>query len=593
MARPRIWVIDSSPTNRETVAIVLGDRYDVESLSAEAYLRDPSCVQDAGLVIIGVDTLPPHSVASLPNVPVLWLEGPAEVPSTTRGQPALPYPFAPHDLRARVETLLAASPLLVVIHGNPADIDYPIVPRGAAVLARRAAATRFPILICGESGSGKARLARAIHSLAHHGQFLSLPAPHCAPAALQQASRICPGDITLFVTAIEVVTPETGPCLLEIAERGGFSTDKGWHNVRLICATNCSFEELAGREKLGRSLLYKISVFPITLPPLRERAPDIPALARHIVASLGPLLGAEPVTFTQRAMDRLVHYLWFGNLAELETVLTRSVVLAERRLLDAEDLLFGYGRLLPRSPEEPVVTREPPAAPEASETVDLIINELAHEFKNPMVTIKTVAQHLERLLADDTGREQVARLTGEAVDRMDRALENLLQFTRFRAPTRGDFQLNTLLAPCLSELAPTLTERGVLLNYRPPERLSVFVDGAQVAYAFENLLRAIVRDLAEGQTLSVHSLDGTAAVTFEFAGVRHPLAGKLSEFLDHSPNAAEGLLPLGMVFAKTLIERNGGRIQAHAQADITTITVWLPSREELAPGNGKTAGLSH
>src|SRR5208337_2303447 len=116
---------------------------------------------------------------------------------------------------------------------------------------------------------------------------------------------------------------------------------------------------------------------------------------------------------------------------------------------------------------------------------------------------------------------------------------------------------------------------------------------AQVAYAFENLLRVIARDLPEGQTLSVRPLDETAAVTFEFSGVRHPLAGKLSEFLDRSPVEAETLLPLGAVFAKTLIERNGGRIEVHTQADVTAITVWLPSREEIAPGNGKTASLSH
>ena len=593
MVRPRIWVIDNSPTVRETIAIVLGDHYCVESLSAQEYARDPSRVQDAGLLVVGVDTLSPQLVASLPDIPVLWVEGPGGAPNTIPGQARLPYPFAPDDLRDRIGTLLAAAAQVTVSRGKRADSEYPIVPRDAAALARRAAATCFPILICGESGSGKARLARAIHSVRRSGHFLSLAAPHCSPGALQQASHIAPGDMTLFITEIDAITQETEQCLWEIVDRGGFSSAHGWCNVRLICATTYSFEELARRRTIRRDLLYKISVFPITLPPLRERAADIPAMARHIVGALGPLLGAQPVTFTQRAMDRLVHYLWFGNLAELETVLTRSVALSERRTLDAEDLLFGYGRLLPHSPEEPVVTHGPAGGPEASETVDLVINELAHEFKNPMVTIKTVAQHLERLLADDTGRKQVARLTGEAVDRMDRALENLLQFTRFRAPAPGDVQFNTLLSPCLSELAPILTERRVLLNYRPPERISVFVDAAQVAYAFENLLRVIVRDLPEGQTLSVHPLDGTAGVTFEFTGMRHPLAGKLSEFLDHSPPEAEILLPLGVVFAKTLIERNGGRIEVHTQANVSAITVWLPSREEIAPGNGKTASLSH
>jgi hypothetical protein len=589
VVRPRVWVIDNSPTVRETIAIVLGDRYHVQGLSAEEYARDPSRVEDAGLLVVGVDTLPPQSLASLPDVALLWLERPGGALGAPPGQTTLPYPFAPNELRARVETLLAGSVSVAGTRGNRADSEYPIVPKEAAALARRAAATRFPILICGEPGSGKARLARAIHNLGRPGHFLSLPAPHCTAGALQQASDIFRGNITLFTTEIDAITQEAEQCLVEMVDRGGFSSSGGWHNVRLICATTCSFEELS--RKLRRDLLYKISVFPIALPPLRERTDDIPALVRHIVEALRPLLGPQPVTFTRRAMDRLVHYLWFGNLAELEAVLTRSIILCERRTLEAEDLLFGYGRLL-SAPEPRGAASEPAAESEASGTVDLVINELAHEFKNPMVTIKTVAQHLERLLADDTGREQVARLTGEAVARMDRALENLLQFTRFRAPAPGDVQLNTLLSPCLSELTSTLAERRVLLNYRPPERISVFVDAAQVAYAFENLLRVIARDLPEGQTLSVRPLDETPAVTFEFSGVRHPLAGKLSDFLDRPPVEAESLLPLGAVFAKTLIERNGGRIEAHTQADVTAITVWLPCREEIAPGNGKTASLS-
>ena len=590
MVRPRVWVIDDSPIIRETIAIVLNDRYDVDSLSASAYARDPSSVQDAALLVVGLDALSPATIASLPDVPVLWIEKPGSAPSTTPAQAALPYPFAPDDLRIRVEGLLTGR---AAIRGRRLDIYYPIVPKEAALLARRAAVTNFPILICGEPGSGKARLARAIHGFGRHGRFLPLALPHCTPTALQQTAQVCPGDFTLFVTAIDGVTSETEQCLLEVVDRGGFSSDKGWHNVRLICAATCSLEEMARTHRLSRDLFYRISVFPITLPPLRERPADIPPLVQHITGGLASLLRAEPVAFTQRAMDRLVHYLWFGNLAELEAVLTRSVVLADRRTLDAEDLLFGYGRLLPRSPGKTTASHEPAPTPEPNGAVDLVINELAHEFKNPMVTIKTVAQHLERLLADETGREQVARLTGEAVDRMDRALENLLQFTRFRAPAADDVELNTLLSPCLSDLAPTLTERRVLLDYRPPEKLSVFVDPAQVTYAFENLLRVIVRDLPEGQTLAVHPVEGSAAVAFEFAGARQPLAGKLAEFLDRPSPETEVLLPLGAMFAKSLIERNGGRIEVDTRPDITAVTVWLPGREEFIPGNGKAAGLNH
>lgn len=595
MGCPCVCVIDNSLTIRETITIVLGDRYRVQSITAEEYLRDPAAARTADVLIVGHDTLPASAVLSLPSVPILWVQAPGTdtLPSGA-GPWTLPYPFGPEDVHTRIEAMLAAPPPVKAPETVRPSIEYPALPREAVQLARRAAGTRFPVLICGEPGTGKERLARAINRLGQNGQFVALPASNCTRAALLQAATFTAADLTIFIPEISGISADAEQMLLELTDCGGFSSARGWHHVHLICATRHSFERFARTHGLDPELFYRISVFPITLPPLRERTGDIPTLVRQVTTDLARLLDTQPVGFTQRAMDRLVHYLWFGNLAELEAVLTRSVVLAQRRTLDAEDLLFGYGRLAPRAPEASsakAVTAD--AAPDGAEAVDLIINELAHEFKNPMVTIKTVAQHLERLLADETGREQVARLTGEAIDRMDRALENLLQFTRFRAPAPGDVQLNALLSPCLSELAPTLTERRVALNYRPPEPLSVFVDPAQITYAFDNLVRVITRDLPEGQTLSVHAVDGTAAVAFEFTGGRPSVAGRLSEFLEHAPTDGESTLPLGMVFAKALIERNGGRIEVHTQPDVSAITVWLPSREETAPGNGKTTTLSH
>ncbi len=269
------------------------------------------------------------------------------------------------------------------------------------------------------------------------------------------------------------------------------------------------------------------------------------------------------------------------------------MALTAGRIIDAGDLLFGYGRLVPHPPAEQHATTASEIVPETAsgETVDLIINELAHEFKNPMVTIKTVAQHWERLMADEAGREQMARLTGDAVDRMDRALENLLQFTRFRSPTPQATSLNSLLAPCLTALAPTLTERRLILDYRPPESVPARVDVAQITYAFENLLRVITRDLPEGETLSVHSVATSPAITFAVSGGHRPLS-KLSRLLDHPNDGGETALPLGLVFAKTLIDRNGGHMEIRNSADTFTMTVWLPAgREESAVGNGKTASL--
>ena len=594
MERPRVWVIDNSPSIQETIAIVLGDEYRVRGFTADEFARDLSKSQEADLLLVGTEAWPAASPGLLPHdAPILWLQGPHARPAVSvPGAAVLPFPFRPEELRARIRALLSQRAPAGARWPTRTDLDYPVLTAEAAALARRAATTALPVLLCGEPGTGKARLARALHAYGPAGRFLSFSAATFSRAALQQAAGVPPAQLTVFLSELAGLTADGEHLLRELIDAGGFSMGEGWHRVRIVCATAHHFQDLGTLLGLSSELFYRVSVFPITLPPLRERTADIPHLVHHVATGLARALSIEPVTFTSRAMERLQRYLWFGNLAELETVLARSIVLAHGRPLDVTDLLFGYGPLTPRRDEEPAVTTETNNHASGSDAVDLIINELAHEFKNPMVTIKTIAQHLDRLLADETGREQVARLTGEAVDRMDRSLENLLQFTRFRAPAPSNVTLSALLSPSLSELAPALTERRVLLQYRPPDAVSVYVDPAQIAYAFENLLRTILRDLQEGQTLCVRSGDDGGAMTFEFKGGGHPLGGRLAELLDRPADEATSLLPLGLTFAKTLIERNGGRIDVHTAHDTHTVTVWLPSREQIESGNGKATNLN-
>lgn len=591
MERPRVWVVDNSPSIQETIAIVLGDEYCVRGLTADEFARDRSKIEEADLLLVGTDAWATANTGPLPrDAPILWLQRPHAPPLVSVSAAAvLPFPFRPEELRTRIRALLARRPLGGSRWPARTDLDYPVLTAEAAVLVRRAATTPLPVLLCGEQGTGKARLARALHSCGGAGQFVSVAAATFSRAALHQAASEPPGRITVFLTEIVGLTADGEHLLRELIDGGGFLMSGGWHPVRIVCATTHDFRNLGAAPGLSPEIFYRISVFPITLPPLRDRPAEIPDLVHHLAAVLTRALSVEAVTFTPRAMERLQRYLWFGNLAELETVLARSIVMARGSSLDVPDLLFGYGPLIPRSGDEAAAEAGSPAA--SADAIDLIINELAHEFKNPMVTIKTIAQHLDRLLADETGREQVARLTGEAVDRMDRSLENLLQFTRFRTPAPSSVTLSALLSPSLSELAPALTERRVLLQYRPPDAVSVYVDPAQIGYAFENLLRAIVRDLQDGQTLCVRPADGGGAMIFEFKGHGHPLGGRLAELLDRPADDAGTLLPLGVTFARTLIERNGGRIDVDSAQGTHTVTVWLPSREQVESGNGKATSL--
>jgi DNA-binding NtrC family response regulator len=587
---PRVCVIDSSPAIRETLAIILGDGYAVDCLSPEEFRRDPALSRTCKALIIGTDGALEDMAAAVPaGAAVLWLySGNEPLPFASGPSAALSRAFDPQELRATLQTLLASSPPHRPTWTARSSIDYPVVPREAALLAARASHTDLPVLLCGDVGTGKARLARAIHALGHSGRFVPLSASTSTRATLVQAAGLAAGSLTLFVSDLAETSTEGHQLLRELLDCGGVQSPGGWHSVRLICATATSFEDLARLAGLSKDLFYRLSVLPITLPRLRERAADIPALVEHLSAGLTQGLARAPVSFTPRAMERLERYLWFGNLAELETVLTRTIALVQRGNIDATDLLFGYGRLIPHQADAGHRAAAAPG-PSSAATVDLVINELAHEFKNPMVMIKTVSQHLERLLEDDDGRAQVARLTNEAVGRMDRALENLLQFTRFRAPVPERIALNALLAPCLTELTPLLTERRLLLNYHPPDVPPLFVDAAQIVYAFENLLHVIIRDLDEGETLTVRAQDAPTAVVFEFTS-RHPsIAAKLAALLDHPHNGDAADTPLGLVFARALVDRNGGHLDARSAGERTAITVWLPSQETLVAEHGKTA----
>jgi hypothetical protein len=145
--------------------------------------------------------------------------------------------------------------------------------------------------------------------------------------------------------------------------------------------------------------------------------------------------------------------------------------------------------------------------------------------------------------------------------------------------------LSPLVTNCLSQLSPAFAERQVLLNYEPPEADRVEVDGAQVGYALENLLRVVLRDLRDGDTLAIHPLNGHG-ITLEFPARGQLVAEKLTRLADHGAEDEGGGQSIGFLFAKALVERNGGTIEVHPQTGRTVIAVALPGQGDGAVKNG-------
>ena len=229
-------------------------------------------------------------------------------------------------------------------------------------LAQRVASSESPILLQGETGSGKGVLANWIHS---HGPradepFLDL---NCAglshelleselfgheKGAFTSALSTKQGLFevahrgTVFLDEVGDIDPRIQPKLLKVIEnrmfrRVGDVRDRAV-DIRLISATHRELLELVRQQRFRSDLYFRINIVPLRVPALRERAEDIPMLTQHFLQHLASDRGRGEITLENSAMDALQAYSWPGNIRELRNVLERAVLLTERNRLTVHQL---------------------------------------------------------------------------------------------------------------------------------------------------------------------------------------------------------------------------------------------------------------
>ena len=226
---------------------------------------------------------------------------------------------------------------------------------------RKVVSSDSPVLILGETGTGKGVLARWMHENGPRSrapmvdlncaglsrEFLDTElfghekgAFTGALTAKQGLFEVAHGG-TMFLDEIGDVDPQLQPKLLKVVEEKRFrrlgEVSDRTVDVRLIGATHHDLQAMAEDGRFRRDLYFRISTIPLMLPPLRERAEDIPVLAERLLASIA----RRNVTLTDSAMAMLQAYAWPGNVRELRNVLERAVLLADRDVLDTSDLSLG------------------------------------------------------------------------------------------------------------------------------------------------------------------------------------------------------------------------------------------------------------
>ena len=233
---------------------------------------------------------------------------------------------------------------------------------GAMKRAAEYARTDFPVLITGESGSGKELLAREIHRLSGRGggAFLAQNCS-CIPDTLLEselfghekgaftgASKTKLGlfeaanDGTVFLDEIGDMALQLQARILRVIQDGEIKPVGSVHpkkvNVRIISATNRDLQSEIARENFREDLFYRLNVLPLHVPSLRERLEDIPLLLDHFVSSEALRLGTARKTFSKDAFDFLLEYEWPGNVRELENFVKHIIVITPGDLITRKDL---------------------------------------------------------------------------------------------------------------------------------------------------------------------------------------------------------------------------------------------------------------
>jgi signal transduction histidine kinase len=319
---------------------------------------------------------------------------------------------------------------------------------------------------------------------------------------------------------------------------------------------------------------------PIHLTPLRERPEDVPELVEILTRDLCARYRLEPVTFRPAAIERLEQYLWFGNVIELEAVIARTLVVQRPSVVEAEEILF-LPESTPRATAVHVGSAAPLGAPAhagdglAGLDLEVVLGELAHELRNPMVTIKTFAQHLDSVLADPEVRARFAGLTTEAIGRMDELLETLLDFSRFRAPTLRPVDVQQLLDRALAEYGAELQRRHVDVERNGVGTAPIDADEAQVLFAFRSLCRGLVPDLSAHTVLKVRGAERGVELQVR---TEASIAARLAAWVEPAPGDGE-TPPLMWALASTLLARNGATLAVRkGDAESTVIRVEWPLR---------------
>ncbi|HWE24521.1 MAG TPA: sigma-54 dependent transcriptional regulator [Myxococcales bacterium] len=395
-----VYVVDDDLSMRESVAsLIRSVGLPVETFASATDFLVRSRTQLPGCLVLDVK-LPGLSGLDLQQelakadvqIPIIFLTGYGDIPTSVRAMKsgALEFftkPFDDEALLAAVRQAIARTSKVYKKKGARKGADQQMVgcsPRFKSVMDRiaRVAPTNSTVLIVGDTGTGKELVARAIHAQSDRASrpLVSVNCGAIQPSliaselfghekgsftgALQQRLgrfELADGG-TIFLDEIGDLPADTQVALLRVLQEREFERVGGTQtvqvDVRVIAATNRDLSTAIAEGKFRSDLFYRLNVFPIQVPALRERKEDIPLLVEHFLRLHAASAGREIRSVDEKTMEMLQRYPWPGNIRELQNVIERWAIICDTDQISMDE------SWLPREPAEATKTLHEPSGDE-------------------------------------------------------------------------------------------------------------------------------------------------------------------------------------------------------------------------------------
>jgi len=392
-----VYVVDDDVSVREGVAsLVRSVGLEARALaSGQEFLaiqrpEIPSClVLDVQLPGLSGLDLQQEIVRSGVNLPIIFLSGYGDIPMTVRAIQAgaadfLTKPFEKEELLSAIRRCFGryhkfnrqprdqfndklTQEKLYLEDETRSEMNFGEIIGNSASLrellkqVETVAPTDSTVLIYGETGTGKELIAHSIHKKSQRSgrAFVSVNCAALPPSlipselfghekgaftgAMQRRLgrfELADGG-TIFLDEVGELLPDTQVALLRVLQEREFERVGGGRpirvDVRVIAATNRDLKTAVANGTFRADLFYRLNVFPVEVPPLRERKDDIPLLVRHFTQQFARRMNKVIDTISSATMDALRRYHWPGNIRELQNVIERSVILCETEILSIDE----------------------------------------------------------------------------------------------------------------------------------------------------------------------------------------------------------------------------------------------------------------